>query len=102
MVAACAAPTLGARFAVAVAVAEILICFAAFPVKWRPGGRRTGRAAFSDKTGTSYRKIPARASHSWPVPLQGEPFSLVTFLLGLAKESNPAASADGSFAVAVT
>ncbi|MGO1003011.1 hypothetical protein [Lysobacter sp. CA196] len=34
------------------------------------------------------------------VPLQGEPFSLVTFLLGLAKESNPAASADGSFALA--
>ncbi|WP_223619751.1 hypothetical protein [Lysobacter sp. ESA13C] len=48
----------------------------------------------------SYRKIPARASHSWPVPLQGEPFSLVTFLLGLAKESNPAASADGSSALA--
>ncbi|WP_223619762.1 hypothetical protein [Lysobacter sp. ESA13C] len=48
----------------------------------------------------SYRKIPATASHSWPVPLQGEPFSLVTFLLGLAKESNPAALADGSSAVA--
>ena len=48
----------------------------------------------------SYRKIPARASHSWPVPLQGEPFSLVTFLLGLAKESNPAALADGSSALA--
>ncbi|ALN61015.1 hypothetical protein GLA29479_127 [Lysobacter antibioticus] len=86
--------------AVAVAVAEILICFAALPVKWRPGGRRTGRAPFSDKTGTSYRKIPARASHWWLVPLQGEPFSLVSFLLGLAKESNPAASADGSPALA--
>ncbi|WP_408951842.1 hypothetical protein [Lysobacter sp. Hz 25] len=48
----------------------------------------------------SYRKIPAQASHSWPVPLQGEPFSLVSFLLGLAKESNPAALADGSSAVA--
>ncbi|MGN7920270.1 hypothetical protein, partial [Lysobacter sp. 22409] len=36
----------------------------------------------------------------WPVPLQGEPFSLVSFLLGLAKESNPAALADGSSALA--
>ncbi|WP_408953515.1 hypothetical protein [Lysobacter sp. Hz 25] len=72
--------------AVAVAVAEILICFAALPVQWRPGGRRTGRAPFFDKTGTSYRKIPAPASHSWPVPLQGEPFSLVTFLLGQQKK----------------
>ncbi|MGN7918027.1 hypothetical protein, partial [Lysobacter sp. 22409] len=48
----------------------------------------------------SYRKIPATASHSWPVPLQGKPFSLVTFLLGLAKESNPHPLGGGSSALA--
>ncbi|ALN65447.1 hypothetical protein GLA29479_4616 [Lysobacter antibioticus] len=69
------------------------------PVKWRPGGRRTGRAAFSDKTGTSYRKIPARAACSQgSFVKEGLFFGYLSF--GPAKESNPAASSDGSSALA--
>ncbi|MGN7920321.1 hypothetical protein, partial [Lysobacter sp. 22409] len=45
--------------AVAVAVAVAAMSLAQYQTRenaWRPGGRRTGRAAFFDRTRMSYRK----------------------------------------------
>src|SRR5690606_14114310 len=53
----------------------------------RPGGRRSGRPPFFDRTGVSCRKIPTRVGMRGRFGLS-RPFLLVTFLLA-RKEKLP-------------
>ncbi|WP_223620190.1 hypothetical protein [Lysobacter sp. ESA13C] len=68
--------------AIAIAIAIAMKSLAQYRTRentWRPGGRRTGRAPFFDKTGTSYRKIPAQAAYSHGSFVKESPFLWLPF-----------------------